>query len=96
MRNSSRYFKNTDCEYYPCHFAGQNCLFCYCPLFNHDCRGQYDKMLFMKRGIKDCSKCSLPHIDMNYDTVISKLCGETDAVWRRDFVPAKSRKKRRT
>jgi adenosylcobyric acid synthase len=24
---------NTSCEYYPCHFEGQDCTFCYCPFY---------------------------------------------------------------
>jgi hypothetical protein len=24
---------NRDCEYYPCHFDGQCCLWCYCPFY---------------------------------------------------------------
>jgi len=23
----------TDCEYYPCHFLGQDCTWCFCPLY---------------------------------------------------------------
>lgn len=22
-----------DCKYYPCHFPGQDCLWCYCPFY---------------------------------------------------------------
>ena len=94
MKNSSMYFKNTECEYYPCHFAGQNCLFCYCPLYNHDCRGHYNKDMLQRKGIKDCSNCSLPHIYENYGTVIDRLKGE-NTIWRKDHVPQTKRKKRR-
>ena len=24
---------NTACEYYPCHFKGQNCSLCFCPFY---------------------------------------------------------------
>jgi len=24
---------NKDCEYYPCHFDGQDCTWCFCPLY---------------------------------------------------------------
>ncbi len=26
-------FTDTDCEYYPCHFMGQDCTFCFCPFY---------------------------------------------------------------
>ena len=36
MENSSRYFCNKECEYFPCHTGADrerfNCLFCYCPM----------------------------------------------------------------
>ena len=36
MTNSSRYFCNKECEYFPCHPGADpehfNCLFCYCPM----------------------------------------------------------------
>ena len=35
--NSYKYFKNTDCKYFPCHKGLSddfNCLFCYCPMYS--------------------------------------------------------------
>ena len=33
----SRFFQNTECEFFPCHQGISkeefNCLFCYCPLY---------------------------------------------------------------
>ena len=35
-QNSSRFFENRACAYFPCHAGMEgeafNCLFCYCPL----------------------------------------------------------------
>jgi iron complex transport system ATP-binding protein len=46
-----------------------NCVFCFCPLYEWpECGGNF-KML--KNGIKDCSKCTLPHERGDY--VIKKL-----------------------
>jgi len=51
-----------DCLYYPCHFAGQRCDFCYCPLY--PCR---DESLGLwvessnKRKVWNCSQCTLLH-----------------------------------
>ena len=77
MKNSSRYFCNKECEYYPCHnfhresFYQINCLFCMCPLFPYDCGGEY---IILDNGNKDCSKCCIPHdVDDGYDYVINFL-----------------------
>ncbi len=34
---SYKFFENKDCEFYPCHkVSEQNCLFCFCQLYNLD------------------------------------------------------------
>lgn len=64
MKNSSSFFANKDCEYYPCHKVENeeefNCLFCYCPLYalGDKCGGN---LSFTESGIKDCSNCNIPH-----------------------------------
>lgn len=73
---NSHFYQNVDCEFFPCHSIDNlekfNCLFCFCPLyaFNERCGGNYT---FTKDGIKDCSKCSLPHEVGNYYDVIDKI-----------------------
>lgn len=76
MENSSRFFKNTACEYYPCHKGVDelNCLFCYCPLYKlENCPGQYGVKESNGKKIKTCLDCSFPHIPENYDKVIKIL-----------------------
>lgn len=63
MKNSSNFFRNSDCEYFPCHKTNDtenfNCMFCYCPLYNMDnCLGTHE---YLPNGIKDCTNCTLPH-----------------------------------
>ena len=78
MENCFSYFKNTSCEYFPCHKnAGDdfNCLFCYCPLYllGENCGGNFS---YTKDGIKDCSNCLVPHSEDGYkhiNSVISDL-----------------------
>lgn len=75
MTDSSKFFSNINCEYFPCHTGVDadsfNCMFCYCPLYGmFDCPGSPK---FLPNGVKDCSNCTLPHIDINYDAVITKL-----------------------
>lgn len=70
------FFQNTNCEYFPCHKLNDpnqfNCIFCYCPLYalGDKCGGSFS---YTKNGIKDCSKCTLPHIKSNYNMIIEKV-----------------------
>lgn len=70
-----RFFSHKDCEYFPCHATQQpedfNCLFCYCPLYalGDKCGGNFT---YLENGIKDCSRCLLPHKRDSYDYIIGK------------------------
>lgn len=50
------------CPYYPCHFKGQRCEFCYCPLY--PCRdetlGEWSASSG-KGGVWSCAPCTLNH-----------------------------------
>ena len=64
MENSYKYFKNTDCKYFPCHKGLSddfNCLFCYCPIEKNG------------KKIKVCTDCTFPHRPENYDKIIQIL-----------------------
>ncbi len=74
MEKKYTYFKNTECEYFPCHKTeGEdfNCLFCYCPLYalGDKCGGNF---VFDENGIKDCSNCLTPHSKNGYDHITSR------------------------
>ncbi len=75
MDNSSRFFANKECEYYPCHKCDFdiNCLFCYCPLYQLDCPGNYTIVEKNGRKIKSCLNCTFPHNPENYDPIVSIL-----------------------
>ncbi|MBR3737467.1 MAG: cysteine-rich small domain-containing protein [Eubacterium sp.] len=73
--NDYSYFKNINCEYFPCHkIEGDyfNCLFCFCPLYTlgDKCGGNFT---YNEKGIKDCSACTLPHSDGGYDYITKKF-----------------------
>jgi Zn-finger protein len=75
MKNCFSFFKNHECEHFPCHNVSNtedfNCLFCYCPLYaDKNCGGNFT---LLENGIKDCSNCLIPHNPKNYDLIISKL-----------------------
>lgn len=69
------FFCHKNCEYFPCHETKDpenfNCLFCYCPLYalGDKCGGNFR---ILDGGIKDCSKCTLPHRRENYGYVTGK------------------------
>lgn len=70
------FFCNWACEYFPCHPTDDpenfNCLFCYCPLYalGPDCGGNFS---YTESGVKDCTRCTLPHRRDNYGYITSKF-----------------------
>ena len=76
MENSSRFFENRQCEYFPCHQELEhfNCLFCYCPMYHRKkCPG--NPYYIEKEGtrIKVCTNCTFPHQPENYDKIMEVL-----------------------
>lgn len=75
MDNSSKFFSNRECEYFPCHRTKEpaefNCLFCYCPLYvlGEECGGGFT---FTVQGIKDCTGCEIPHSKDAADYIASR------------------------
>ena len=73
-----KFFQNRECEYFPCHEKADkesfSCLFCYCPLYalGNQCGGNF---VYTKDGVKDCSKCLLPHKRENYEKILEKMDG---------------------
>ena len=74
--NSSSFFANRECKYFPCHEGADpddfSCLFCYCPLYAlaDKCGGNF---YYNAKGIKVCTNCKVPHLAKNYDHVTGKL-----------------------
>ena len=76
MENSYKYFENKSCKYYPCHnnIQNMNCLFCYCPLYGLEkCPGEYKFIESHGKKIKECTDCTFPHKEDNYDNIIDFL-----------------------
>jgi hypothetical protein len=69
------FVQHTSCPAFPCHRVNVgtfNCFFCFCPLYHlENCGGLADFM--GTDGLKDCSKCTLPHEHDGYRKVLSKL-----------------------
>lgn len=51
-----------DCPYYPCHFPGQSCEYCYCPFYPclDETLGQWAASSNGGR-VWNCARCRLPH-----------------------------------
>jgi Zn-finger protein len=69
--------QNLNCPYFPCHkgipVEQFNCKHCYCPLYfiyPDNCGGQFT---ILPSGVKDCSKCTLPHAPGGHEYVVRKL-----------------------
>jgi len=51
---------NLECEYYPCHFMGQDCTFCYCPFY--PCGdGSTGGYWIKDKGVWSCQECEWIH-----------------------------------
>ena len=75
MENSSRFFENRDCEFYPCHKGLKeiNCMFCYCPLYERECPGNHTFKEKDGIRVKSCVDCTFPHVPGNYDRIMEFL-----------------------
>ena len=77
MNNSHKFFKNQECEYFPCHSEPKpgdfNCLFCFCPLYyplGDKCGGSFT---YNAKGVKKCDSCHLPHTPEYFEVIVAKL-----------------------
>lgn len=62
------------CEYYPCHFEGQDCRLCFCPFYPCEefrTRGKYKKQSC--DVIWSCKDCNFIHRKEVADEVIEEL-----------------------
>jgi Zn-finger protein len=74
MSEKYKFFAHKECEFFPCHSVKNeekfNCLFCYCPLyFIEECGGNNQFI----NGVKDCSKCMIPHSENGYEYIVNKI-----------------------
>lgn len=73
MNNGYKFFRNQECEYYPCHkeIENLNCMFCFCPFYLYNkCPGDPDYLCNKDKKIKDCSNCLFPHKAENYELIV--------------------------
>ena len=83
------------CEYYPCHFEGQNCTFCFCPFYPCENEHTGGKWIKSSRGGKiwSCSDCHLVHRTEIAQKILDCLMqeGDTDELvklaWKKVMEP---------
>lgn len=76
VHNSSRFFENRACAYYPCHrdIEQINCMFCYCPMYGMEhCPGTPEYKETNGRKLKICTNCTYPHQAEHYDAIMKVL-----------------------
>jgi Zn-finger protein len=73
MKDDYKYFINYGCSFFPCHNLSdlKSCLFCSCPLYLIDCGGDF----VIRNGIKDCSRCIIPHTEEGCNQVLETVNG---------------------
>ncbi|MDD3247801.1 MAG: threonine-phosphate decarboxylase CobD [Methanosarcina sp.] len=68
------------CEYYPCHFEGQNCTFCFCPFYPCENEKTGGKWIKSSRGgrVWSCVDCHLVHKTEIAQKILDCLMQEGD------------------
>ncbi len=64
-----------DCEYYPCHFEGQDCTFCFCPFYPCEDTRTGGKLIPKSTGgtVWSCIGCRLIHEEKIAEKVLAGL-----------------------
>ena len=81
-----------DCEYYPCHFEGQDCTFCFCPFY--PCKDERTCGEFVQKStggeVWSCAKCNIIHRGDIADRALKSLMEgkKLKDVWKRVMEPA--------
>ena len=64
-----------DCEYYPCHYEGQDCTFCFCPFYPCEDTRTGGKLIPKSTGgtVWSCISCRLIHEEKIAEKVLVEL-----------------------
>jgi threonine-phosphate decarboxylase len=80
-----------DCEYYPCHFKGQDCTFCFCPFYPCEDTRTGGKLIPKSTGgtVWSCIDCRLIHDGKIAEKVLEALMrnNKIKDVWKRIMEP---------
>ena len=80
-----------DCEYYPCHFEGQDCTFCFCPFYPCENTRTGGELLHRSTGgtVWSCAGCKIIHQGHIAEKVLKELMNakKTNEAWKRVMEP---------
>ncbi|MFP4655603.1 MAG: cysteine-rich small domain-containing protein, partial [Methanohalobium sp.] len=66
------------CEYYPCHYPGQDCTFCFCPFY--PCEDERTGGRYIERSgggkVWSCSDCHIIHMEEIVEYILDVLMEE--------------------
>ncbi len=64
---------NTECPYYPCHFEGQDCTFCFCPFYPCEDSRTGGNWIESSSGgqVWSCLNCNIVHEEKVVDELLS-------------------------
>ncbi|MBP2030183.1 threonine-phosphate decarboxylase [Methanohalophilus levihalophilus] len=70
---------NKECPYYPCHFQGQDCTFCFCPFYPCGDERTGGKWVERSSGGKvwSCEKCDIVHHLETAEKLVFELKGDS-------------------
>jgi len=81
-----------NCEYYPCHFEGQDCTFCFCPFYPCEDKRTKGELVQKSTGgtVWSCAKCDLIHRGDIADKVLKEMMKgkKIKEVWKTVMEPA--------
>lgn len=81
--------KRETCEYYPCHFEGQDCTFCYCPFYPCGDERTGGKYIQSSKGgrVWSCVDCYIPHIPSVVEKMMEGLMkdGDTEEILKKEW-----------
>ena len=69
---------NTDCDYYPCHFEGQDCTFCFCPFYPCEDDRTGGNWIESSSGgqVWSCLNCNIVHEEKVVNDLLSIFVSE--------------------
>lgn len=92
LENGATARSRVDCEYYPCHFAGQDCTFCFCPFYPCEDTRTGGKYIPKSTGgtVWSCIGCRLIHDGEIAEKVLESLMKNKKIkdVWKYAMEPA--------
>ncbi len=65
-----------DCEYYPCHFSGHDCTFCFCPFYpclDGLTGGRYVASKKTGKEVWSCKRCDWIHKKDVVESILREL-----------------------